>query len=185
MLSAMNMIFSQRMNEMSFCVPMQQLDVAAAGWNKFFRLANAKLLGGGDKHTQALLVAHSGFVRNALSSQRLLLSFNNATGAFYRPGTLSTLIDNFIVDPECSPRSDLSTFLKGLRARTKHLMTSNCQPEKIYTISCVPCPNRAGTNANQRPTPRRVCFDLDGTNMSVGAYFEQLPALRLPGFCSC
>lgn len=174
MLIIMNMIFSQRMNERSFRVPTQQLRVAAAGADKFFQLPapnNEDLLGGGRDHSRALLVAHRGFVRNIRSSTRLLLNVNNATGVFYRPGLLSKLIDDFIGQSQQWPRFDLSAFLRGLRVSTKHLMSSNGRPEKIYTVSCVARP--ATPNHNQRPTPARIFFNLSGVKTSGGTFYAQ------------
>lgn len=171
---AMNMIFSQRMNEMSFRVPTQPLDVAAAGPGRFFRLTTPTaedMLGGGWDHSRALLVAQRGFVRSVRSSKRSLLNVNNATAPFYRFGLSSKLIDDFIGKSPNWPRPDFSDFLKGLRVRTTHLMGSNNQTEKIYTISCVARP--VGGNQNGKPTPERIFFNLDGTTTSVGAYYAQ------------
>jgi hypothetical protein len=59
----MNMIFSQRMNEMSFRVSKQPLHVATTGPGKFFRLTrrtHRDLLGGGSNHSRALLLTQTG-----------------------------------------------------------------------------------------------------------------------------
>lgn len=184
MLVLMNMIFSQRMNEMSFRTTTIMPQVASSGLDKFFRLPVQNLpgpnvgylLGGGYDHSKALLIAHSGFVRRTRSSRRLLLNVNNATGVFYRPGALSKLIDDFVGSSQSWPRFDLSAFLKGLRVRTNHLSNSNQRPEKIYTISCVARP--AIPNQSQRPTPARIFSNLNGTITSVGAYYARgLPLL--------
>lgn len=174
MLILMDMIFSQRPNEKSFGLPTQLPRVGVAGPNRFFQLTTPSptdFLGGGNNHSQALLVAQMGFVRHTRSSARLLLNISTTTGAFYRPGPLRTLIDNFIGRSNNWPRTDLSNFLKGLRVRTKHLMASNHRPEKIYTISRVAPP--LPPFQNQRPTPARIFFNFNGINTSVGTYYAQ------------
>jgi Argonaute linker 1 domain len=174
MLNIMNIIFSQRMNERSFRVPNQPLQVAAANSAKFFQLTTPTaqdLLGGGLDHSGALLVAQRGFLHSTQCPGRLLLNINNATGTFYRAGSLTDLIGNFIGGSNTWPRLDLSSFLKGLRVRTNHLMGSNGRPEKIYTISRVAVPR--SPNQNQRPIPARIFFNLNGTNTSVGTYYAQ------------
>ena len=174
MLILMDMIFSQRPNEMSFGLPTQLPRVGAAGPNRFFQLTTptpTDLLGGWSSHSRALLVAQMGFVRHTRSSARLLLNISTTTGAFYRPGHLSMLIDNFTGPSSNWPRSDLSNFLKGLRVRTKHLMTSNHRPEKIYTISRVARPLHP--HQNQQPTPARIFFNFNGVSTSVGTYYAQ------------
>jgi N-terminal domain of argonaute len=181
MLIVMNMIFSQKMNEISFRTPGRDLQVAAVSSDKFFGLIPPplpQLLGGGQDHARALIVAHSGIVRSACCPDRLLLNINNATGAFYREGPLDRLIDNYLGRSDRWPRFDLSTFLKGLKVKTTHLKVS-----KIYTISRVAL--SAGPNHNQRPTPARISFNLNGNMTTVGAYYDQGLALRFSTHCSC
>lgn len=186
MLVIMNMIFSQRMNEMSFRTPSQDLQVAAVASDKFFMITPPPppaLLGGGRNHLRATLVAHSGFVRSARCPDRLLLNVNNATGTFYPEGPLSRLIDNYLGSADRWPRFDLSAFLKGLRVKTTHLRASNNRPEKIYTISCIARPEPPDNN--RRPTPARIFFNLNGNLTSVGTYYQQSLAFPFSARCSC
>ena len=173
---------------MSFHTPAQHLQVAAVGPDKFFEMNPSSpptLLGGGNDHARAVIVAHSGFVRSARCSNHLLLNVNNATGAFYREGPLSQLIDNYIRQSgqDRWPRFDLSIFLKGLRVQTNHLRISSNRPEKIYTISRVAVPQ--APDHNQRPTPARIIFALNGQNISVGDYYRQGQACPSPSACPC
>jgi hypothetical protein len=62
-------------------------------------------------------------------------------------------------------------------------MVSNGRPEKIYTISCVTLP--AASHQNQRPTPARIFFNLDGSNIKVGANYRHRPAPLYLGVAFC
>jgi hypothetical protein len=167
---------------MSFRIPIQQLQIAPIGSNGFLELSNAQPLDGGNDSFRAL-VAHSGFVRRARCAEKLLLNVNNARGAFYPGGPLTQLVRAFVGQLQSWPRPDLLLYLQVLRVRTTHLMASNGLPEKIYTIWCVALP--AASHQNQRPTPFCIFFNLDGFNISVGAYYRHRPAPLYLGVAFC
>jgi hypothetical protein len=62
-------------------------------------------------------------------------------------------------------------------------MVSNGRPEKIYTVSCVALP--ATSHQTQRPTPARIFFNLDGSNIRVGGYYRHRLAPLYLGIAFC
>ncbi|KAF2812260.1 Piwi-domain-containing protein [Mytilinidion resinicola] len=183
-IQALNILLSQG--------PTSKANHAVGGGNKFYPFANPELvqadLGQG-------LLALRGFYSSVRTGvRRIIVNINVATGAFYKPGPLMTLLTEFNGGPpkDALQSARIAAFAKKLRIKTRYLidLDVNGKPkkdkngpvrkEKIHTIAEMSARGQNATNTH---------FDYTNPSgatqrLTVAAYFQQVHqiTLKTPAF---
>ena len=159
-IQALNVAMSRR--------PASAPDVAVLpGGNKFFR-KDAQIcdLGGG------LLALRGYYTSVRTATLRLLLNVNSITSAFYKPGNLLSLMQEFRKSYEENrkvlPPLLLNNFLKGIQVEVSYLKTSkgSCKTKVVFGIARKP---------ELMASAQKIRFKWDETNstLSVEEYFKR------------
>jgi len=126
---ALNIILSGAANKQNY--------IANAGQNKFYPYED--VYGNHQNYErQSLrwgLLALRGYYSSVrVGPQRVLVNLNVSSGAFYEPGPINQLMDNFLQGKDkTNSRTlrELSAFIKGLKVVTRHVKEKNHQGEEV------------------------------------------------------